>query len=188
MPRCWCEGSTFGPTKAVSSVADCPRKQVRTAIGGAAFVLMGVGEMQEASENRLWSKIVVVESCWIWTAAIDIYGYGMVRIAGKLTKAHRAFYELRVGRIPYGLVIDHLCHTPACVNPDHMEPVTHKENSLRGNGVGACCARQTHCIRGHEFTPENTYRNPEGHRRCRICGRAEISAAKRWRRTGGTAC
>lgn len=86
---------------------------------------------------------------------------------------------------PSGLELDHLCHTNSqectggdtclhrrCVNPDHLEPVTHRVNTIRGLGFSGVAARKTHCMRGHEFTPENTYIKPNGTRRCKTCHRA----------------
>jgi len=84
-------------------------------------------------------------------------------------------YENLHGEVPRGLVLDHLCREPQCVNPDHLEPVTSAENVMRGVGIGVVHASQTHCKRGHEFTAENTYRVPphkglpNGGRSCRTC-------------------
>ena len=77
--------------------------------------------------------------CWLWTGGVTggVSGpklYGVMKIKGKRAMAHRVAYELYVGEIPEGLIIDHLCRQPCCVNPDHLEPVTPSENILRGNG------------------------------------------------------
>src|SRR4051812_48054279 len=76
--------------------------------------------------------------CWIWPNHTDEYGYGRVRWGGRFAKPHRVAYELFVGPIPEGLEIDHVCRNPSCVNPRHLEPVTHVENMRR--------ARKTHCV------------------------------------------
>jgi len=70
--------------------------------------------------------------CWIWTGARDEDGYGRVWANGTTGRAHRVIFEALKGAIPEGLVLDHLCHTPSCVNPDHLEPVTIRENVRRG--------------------------------------------------------
>ncbi|MDP9224875.1 MAG: HNH endonuclease [Actinomycetota bacterium] len=83
--------------------------------------------------------------------------------------AHRVAYELLVGPIPEGLTLDHLCRNTSCVNPQHLEPVTVRENVLRGMGWGAKNKRKTHCHRGHPFDAKNTLRIPGGTRKCRTC-------------------
>lgn len=121
--------------------------------------------------ERFWEKVDRTQSCWIWTGAL-VNGYGVIRASGsrRMLKAHRVAYELMVGSIPEGLVIDHLCRNPACVNPAHLEPVTQRVNVLRGNAPAAQQVHITHCPRGHEYNIENTYW--QGRKRsCRICRR-----------------
>lgn len=111
--------------------------------------------------------------CWEWRGKRDSGGYGVLcrNRNGKRCNltAHRAAYEAWVGPIPEGLVLDHLCRNHACVNPDHLEPVTHRVNCMRGMSPGIAAARLGQCIKGHEFTAENTYRAPTGRRECRRC-------------------
>lgn len=95
-------------------------------------------------------------------------GYGQIWVDRKMRRAHRIAYELFIGPIPDGLVVDHLCRNRACVNPAHLEAVTHGENVLRGVNPAAQRSRQTHCQRGHELTGDNLYTHG-GRRRCRTC-------------------
>jgi len=137
---------------------------------------------------RFWAKVSVTSPsrCWLWTACKTAGGYGRIRMRNHLPRvqnAHRVAYELLVGAIPKGLDLDHLCRVPACVNPYHLEPVTRRENTLRGENPPAWNNRKTHCMRGHEFSSENTYRRPDGTRECYACrkliDRSEELALKR---------
>lgn len=108
--------------------------------------------------------------CWEWQACRCSGGYGNFRHKGRVVVAHRLAYETLVGPIPEGLDIDHLCRNRKCVNPHHLEPVTRRENILRGEGQGAKHARKTHCQHGHPLSGENLYINPaSGQRVCREC-------------------
>lgn len=118
--------------------------------------------------------------CWLWNGAIGTNGYATVSRGTRPNRlrwmAHRFSYEVFVGPIPEGLDLDHLCRVRHCVNPDHLEPVTRRENLLRGQTINALRAAQTHCIHGHEFTPENTYRYADGTRKCRACRASQMRA------------
>jgi hypothetical protein len=106
-----------------------------------------------------------MDDCWFWAGYQFVDGYGGIwsTVRNQYERAHRVIYESVKGDIPEGLQLHHICHNRLCVNPDHLTPVTIKENVLLGNGIAAQYARRTHCIRGHEFS--------EGSRNCEICNR-----------------
>ncbi|RCG27221.1 HNH endonuclease [Sphaerisporangium album] len=140
---------------------------------------------------RITSKfrIDAETGCWRWTGSKARGGYGQLWIAAKKgwRKAHQVTYELLIGPIPDGLELDHLCHTRdrdcpggtncrhrCCVNPTHLEPVTHAENLRRGGGVERAAELRraiTHCPQNHPYDEVNTHRNPSGSRVCRTCKR-----------------
>ncbi len=123
-------------------------------------------------DDRFWSKVDrQVDGCWVWTAALTA-GYGSFGVRhGVVRRAHRLAYEYLVGPIPEGLQLDHLCRNRACVRPDHLEPVTCRENLLRGVGPTAQRSAQTQCVNGHALTGGNVYIKPNGCRNCRACKR-----------------
>ena len=122
--------------------------------------------------DRFWEKVDASGDCWEWTASRTRDGYGQFKIDQVWNLAHRYVWELLVGGIPKGFQIDHLCRNTGCVNPDHLEPVTPRENTMRGSGFSALNARKTHCIHGHPFDEANTYIAPGSPGRiCRECGR-----------------
>lgn len=118
---------------------------------------------------RLLDRIEVADDgCWVFTGSTT-NGYGVMSYDGQRHRTHRLTYEFYNGPIPDGLVLDHLCRNRACCNPDHLEPVTHRENTLRGVGVTAVNASKTHCPAGHPYTPENTRYGAENRRFCIKC-------------------
>lgn len=120
---------------------------------------------------RLMSFVGDPSQCWILPSQNNTMRYATVRINGRATTAHRAMYEILVGPIPDGLQLDHLCRNRSCFNPKHLEPVTCRENLLRGNTHAATNAKKTHCIRGHAYDATNTILLATGGRACRECGR-----------------
>lgn len=107
--------------------------------------------------------------CWLWLGPVNVEGYGTAISDGRRQGAHRLVYELLVGPIPEGRQLDHLCRVRRCVNPEHLDPVSQRENILRGHGSPALNARKTHCVNGHEFTDANTGRKRNGNRYCKTC-------------------
>lgn len=142
--------------------------------------------MKAGRSGDFWSKVDKTPSCWLWLGARADTGYGHVRRSkdGMVREvlAHRHAYATLRGPIPTGMDIDHLCRVRHCVNPDHLEPVTRRENLLRSPFTRASIrSRQTHCVHGHPFDEENT-RWYRGTRTCRACsreqGRARYAAQK----------
>ena len=109
-----------------------------------------------------YTDVLPGTDCLLWVGVIDKYGYGKLTVKGKNKFVHRLMYELCTGEIPAGMTIDHLCRTKNCINPSHLEVVTAAENKSRG--------KKARCLRGHEYTPENTKKEPRG-RSCRTCNR-----------------
>lgn len=125
----------------------------------------------------LWVGFTGDGSCWVWPGFTTEKGYGKLTIPApearyRTVRAHRMVWEMIRGPIPEGLELDHLCRNRACVNPDHLEPVTSRTNTMRGIGPTAANATKTHCLRGHEFNEINTYVRPDGRRQCRACRKA----------------
>lgn len=120
--------------------------------------------MARALGERFWEKVGPTGFCWEWNGCRGTDGYGQIRDGKSRVRAHRVAYELLVGPIPDGLFIDHLCRVRHCVNPDHLEPVTHKENMRR-----SWRAVRSHCVNGHPF--DNEKRRKDGSRACNACVR-----------------
>jgi hypothetical protein len=150
-------------------------------------------------DQRFWSRVQKTPCCWLWTGRTRNGRYGDYQAKGRKVLAHRYAYEQLVGPVPDGLELDHVkargCTSTLCVNPAHLEPVTHLENMRRRTDdrrVFCACGAQitpdnprvrrkdgrycrecapdlrTHCRAGHEYTASNTYIY-DGRRTCRIC-------------------
>ena len=134
--------------------------------------------------TRLSSVDYVIDEasgCWVWQRSATPGGYGRMRQGGRMQYAHRAYYERLHGVIPAGLQLDHLCRNPRCVNPQHLEPVTGRENTLRGNTIAARRKAQSHCVQGHAFDEANTIARGRN-RACRECQRKAVRESQRRRR------
>lgn len=131
------------------------------------------GKAVRPIEDRFWDKVRKTDTCWQWVGAINSAGYGSFRLSTTVSiQAHRWCYEVYRSPVPIDMVLDHTCRNRSCVNPDHLEVVTNRINVLRGYGACAQNARKTHCPKGHEYTPSNTYSRLLNQRACRECRRA----------------
>lgn len=143
---------------------------------------------QEEILKRFMGNVSIKDTgCWEWIGSLS-NGYGAFHVPGtksEVIRAHEFSYRFFVGPIPEGLELDHLCHNPKCVNPKHLEPVTHQENMVRGlsfnTNRGNCM--KTQCVHGHEFNESNTYISKDGHRHCKVC--ITNRARERYRRLRG---
>jgi len=139
------------------------------------IVKMKTGPKSRPLFDRFEEKYIPVTEtgCWLWDGYVKPNGYASMYVNESGTKeyAHRISYELYNGEIPEGKIIDHLCRVRSCVNPNHLEVVTHAINSQRSPIMGNPQKKYaTHCIRGHLLSGENLYISPKSKKRgCRIC-------------------
>ena len=137
-----------------------------------------------------WTRVQKTSGCWLWTGAKTGSGYGQISRQGpgwrKTHLAHRLAYEELVGPIPGDKEIDHLCCNPVCVNPNHLEPVTHAENLRRMTERGRNWQQaKTHCPKGHPYSGDNLILPRRGGRGCRTCKNAfmrEYDKKRGWQR------
>ena len=131
----------------------------------------------------MWAKVEKTDTCWLWTGSLTSEGYGKMRADGREQYIHRLSYELTNGPVPDGLVVDHLCRVRHCCNPEHLEAVTLKENTLRGEAPSIKTFLTDVCAKGHSMDDAAVTRRHgvEGGRRCRKCA-AETNARAELRR------
>ncbi|MDT0223491.1 HNH endonuclease signature motif containing protein [Gordonia sp. AC31] len=112
-----------------------------------------LAQWSERSRAKFWSRVEKSDGCWLWRGSSTIWGYGQFNHShpGLTKRAHKLSWESSNGPVPDGLVLDHLCRNRMCVRPDHLEPVTNRENVLRGVGITAQNARRELCVNGHQL-------------------------------------
>ena len=134
--------------------------------------------------TRRFYRYIIFKQCWEWQGSKGSHGYGRFQVDGKQWLAHRFSYTLFIGDIPDGLVIDHLCRNKTCVNPAHLEVVTHGQNIRRGEAGQITGQRQkekTHCPQGHPYSGSNVLQFGKS-RHCRECGRKRAREYQRKKR------
>lgn len=139
--------------------------------------------------ERLLEKIEIdpITGCWLFIGRRTRWGYGSIWVDGtrRMVQAHIVSYELFVGPVPEGMVLDHVvergCRHRHCANPAHLEPVTNAENVRRGD-AGVNNAIKTACPRGHDYDAANTRVTAAGRRVCRECEKARDRERSRSRR------
>lgn len=139
---------------------------------------LAMGLWTNTVERIIERFVEKTDTCWIWRGKKD-YGYGRVGMDGTHHRAHRLIYESSKGPIADGMVLDHLCRNRSCVNPDHLEQVTVKENVLRGISPVAINSQKTHCKRGHELSGDNLYEYKGLYGPCRGCKTCRREAVRR---------
>lgn len=146
-----------------------------------------LGNRRRSEFDRFIEKTRQAEDgCIEWTGGLNGAGYGQFYRGGKSSSsetgkgyAHRYAYEHYVGPIPEGMHLDHLCRNRKCCNPEHLEPVTPRENVLRGVAPAAEHAKKTRCPAGHKYEGDNLYIHPVKRiRYCRTCGRIRAQAKR----------
>lgn len=140
-------------------------------------------KLDEIAMSRFWERVDTSGQlgCWLWTGPLTSYGYGVLNYRGVRFRAHRVSFEAHTGRkIAADEVIDHICRTRHCVNPQHLRTLSSVDNVMIGISLPAMNARRSQCDRGHVFDEANTRVNKRGWRDCRACDRER--ALRYWRK------
>lgn len=133
-----------------------------------------MGKYEDKYIKRLYSRFEIVNDCWLWSGCLNAQGYGVISVNGKVLRAHRMMYECSIGAIPLNKELDHLCRNPSCINPAHLEPVTHKENVNRGTASIVRTLKKLerlYCKNKHLMFGRNLRITPQGYYRCKTCHR-----------------
>ncbi len=137
---------------------------------------------QTGIDDVLYRLVIQEDGCIVWPGSLKADGYGVTHLNGRYpVRVHRAVYEHLRGPLPKGKVLHHTCKNRACANPEHLVPMTVVEN-IRADHPdlwGKYQREKTHCLKGHEFTPENTYIHPNGTRHCKPCQLIRARDSKR---------
>ena len=145
--------------------------------------------LTRSQSDRFWKNVkksLRIDGCWIWEGSLDTKGYGQIGLNYKVVKAHQFMIRYILGnKISEGFCIDHICRVRNCVNPEHLQIVSFRENTLIGFGPAAIAKRRNTCARGHAYTQETTRidhtKSGNSFRVCRLCDRNN-SRLKRLRR------
>lgn len=134
--------------------------------------------------TRLWRRVQKTKTCWLWMGSKNKLGYGHINVGGgKYRSTHIVAYQLAKGPVPIGTELDHLCRNPSCCNPEHLEPVPHRINTLRGVAPAMTLHRNGVCQKGHPVNEASVHRYQNGPRKgriayCRLCRREKRRLGK----------